>query len=304
MRRLILLVPVLVGLSILVFALVHIAPGSPIQNILGISPTAHEVEHLRRELGLNQPLPVQYAIWLWRVVHGNLGMSSSVSEPVFTAIMQRLPTTAALTGASLVVAVVIGIPLGVVSATHQGSWIDQLARFMSVVGISMPVFWLGTLLLIALSLQLRWFPPGGSIQQYGPAALVLPSLTLGASFAGVLVRLTRSSMLDVLGEDYVRTARGKGLKLWEVNYHHALPNAFLPVLTVTGLQTGILLSGAVLTETVFSLPGIGLLMTNAVESRDYPLVMGSVLAVALLFVLVNLVVDVLYAALDPRIRLL
>lgn len=303
LRRLFFLVPVLIGISVLVFALVHLAPGDPVVAMLGIHPTAQEATRLRHELGLDKPLPEQYFVWLWRMLHGRLGTSLYAHEPVSTLILQRLPTTAELAGASIAIAVIAGIPLGVLSATKRGGVIDHTARFVSVVGISMPVFWLGILLIIAFSLEVHWFPPGGSVAEQGAIALVLPSLTLGLSFVGVVMRMTRASMLESLSGDYVKTARAKGLFEWEVHYKHALPNALLPVTTVIGLQVGTLLSGAVLTEAVFSLPGLGSLMADAVGARDYPLIMGSVLVVAALFVVVNLVVDVLYALIDPRVRL-
>lgn len=303
-RRLLLLVPVLFGVTVFVFVLIHLAPGDPITAMLGVLPRSpEEVTRLRHLLGLDQSLPVQYLVWLSRVVQLDLGTSLYAHAPVVDLIAQRLPTTISLAVTSMLLAIVLGLSLGVISATKQGTWVDNVARLVSVIGVSMPVFWLGMLLIIVFALVLRVLPPGGSIDEYGPIALLLPSLTLGAAFSAVILRLTRSSMLEILSADYIRTARSKGLLAREIQFRHALRNALIPVITVTGLQAGTLLSGAVLTETIFSLPGLGRLMTEAVGARDYPLVLGSVLAVSTVFVLVNLVVDVLYAVVDPRIRL-
>lgn len=301
-RRLLLLVPVLFGLSVLVFLLIHLAPGDPVTSQLGIHATPQTVARLRASLGLDEPLPVQYLLWLGRVVHGDLGTSLYAHAPVGDLIIQRFPTTLELTVASTALALAVGIPLGVLSATHRDGLLDNVGRVLAIVGVSIPVFWLGFLLILAFAISLPLFPPGGSVSDYGPIALVLPSVTLGASFVGVVVRFTRASMLETLGHDYVRTARAKGLTDRAVNYRHALGNALIPLVTVVGLQVGLLLSGAVLTETVFSLPGLGLLMVDAVAARDYPLIMGSILVVAVLVVMVNLVVDLLYGILDPRVR--
>lgn len=301
-RRVLLLIPVLFGLSVLVFLLIHLAPGDPVTSQLGIHATPQTVARLRASLGLNEPLPVQYVLWLGRVFHGDLGTSLYAHEPVVDLIRQRFPTTLELTVASTGLALLIGIPLGVLSATHRDGLLDNIGRVLAIIGVSIPVFWLGFLLILAFAISLPLFPPGGSVSDYGPVALVLPSVTLGASFVGVVVRFTRASMLETLGQDYVRTARAKGLPEIAVEYRHALGNALIPVVTVVGLQVGLLLSGAVLTETVFSLPGLGLLMVDAVAARDYPLIMGSILVVAILVVLVNLAVDLLYGVLDPRVR--
>jgi peptide/nickel transport system permease protein len=301
-RRVLFLIPVLFGLSVLVFLLIHLAPGDPVSSQLGIHATPQTVARLRASLGLEKPLPVQYLLWLNRVIHGDLGTSLYAHAPVGDLIIQRFPTTLELTGASTGLALLVGIPLGVLSATHRDGLLDNVGRVLAIIGVSIPVFWLGFLLILAFAVSLPLFPPGGSISDYGPSALVLPSVTLGASFVGVVVRFTRASMLETLGQDYVRTARAKGLPEMAVNYRHALGNALIPLVTVVGLQVGLLLSGAVLTETVFSLPGLGLLMVDAVAARDYPLIMGSILVVAVLVVMVNLIVDLLYGVLDPRVR--
>ena len=301
-RRILLGVPVLFGLSILVFLLIHLAPGDPVTSQLGIHATAETAARLRNSLGLNAPLPVQYALWLNRVVRLDLGTSLYAHAPVTELIAQRFPTTLALTVASILLSLVIGVPLGVVSAIRRDEIIDNVGRLFSIIDVSIPVFWLGFLLILAFAIGIPAFPPGGSVSEYGPIALVLPSVALGASFAGVVVRFTRAAMLEVLGADYIRTAQAKGLSKFAVNYRHALGNSLIPLVTVVGLQVGVLLSGAVLTETVFSLPGLGLLMVGAVAARDYPMILGTVLFVAVLVVLVNLAVDLLYGVLDPRVR--
>ena len=301
-RRILLVVPVLFGLSILVFLLIHLAPGDPVTSQLGIHATAETAARLRSSLGLDEPLAVQYALWLKRVVHLDLGTSLYAHAPVAELIAERFPTTLALTIASILLSLLIGVPLGVVSATRRDGIIDNVGRVLSIIDVSIPVFWLGFLLILAFAIGVPIFPPGGSVSQYGPIALVLPSVTLGASFAGIVVRFTRAAMLEALGEDYIRTARAKGLTTYAVNYRHALVNSLIPLVTVVGLQVGVLLSGAVLTETVFSLPGLGLLMIGAVSARDYPMILGCVLFVAVLVVLVNLTVDLLYGVLDPRVR--
>ena len=301
-RRILLGVPVLFGLSILVFLLIHLAPGDPVTAQLGIHATAETAARLRNSLGLNAPLPVQYALWLNRVVRLDLGTSLYAHAPVTELIAQRFPTTLALTVASILLSLVIGVPLGVVSAIRRDEIIDNVGRLFSIIDVSIPVFWLGFLLILAFAIGIPAFPPGGSVSEYGPIALVLPSVALGSSFAGVVVRFTRAAMLEVLGEDYIRTAQAKGLSTFAVNYRHALGNSLIPLVTVVGLQVGVLLSGAVLTETVFSLPGLGLLMVGAVAARDYPMILGTVLFVAVLVVLVNLAVDLLYGVLDPRVR--
>jgi len=301
-RRILLVVPVLFGLSILVFLLIHLAPGDPVTSQLGIHATAETAARLRSSLGLDEPLALQYALWLKRVVQLDLGTSLYAHAPVAELIAERFPTTLALTIASILLSLLIGVPLGVVSATRRDGIIDNVGRVLSIIDVSIPVFWLGFLLILTFAIVIPVFPPGGSVSQYGPSALVLPSVTLGASFAGIVVRFTRAAMLEALGEDYIRTARAKGLTTYAVNYRHALVNSLIPLVTVVGLQVGVLLSGAVLTETVFSLPGLGLLMIGAVSARDYPMILGCVLFVAVLVVLVNLTVDLLYGVLDPRVR--
>jgi len=301
-RRLVMVVPVVIGVTVVVFTLIRLAPGDPVQAMLGENPDPQVAVLLRRDLGLDQPLPVQYGIWLARTLRGDLGRSLFTREYVTTLIFDRAPTTISLAGLSMLVAIGIGVPAGVLAATRKDSWSDNLSRLLAMLGVSMPVFWLGLILIIVFALNLRLLPAGGSLDQNGPSALVLPAVALGASFAALIMRLTRSAMLEVLVQDYVRTARAKGLHEYTVNYRHALKAALIPVITVIGFQTGTLLGGAVLTETIFALPGLGRLLTSSINARDYPVILGSVLAVALVFVFVNLVVDVLYALLDPRIK--
>lgn len=300
-RRLVLLIPVVIGVTILVFMLVQLAPGDPVIVMLGPEYDERTAIQLRRELGLDRPLIVQYLRWLVRAVRGDLGRDFISKVPVSEQIRLRLPTTLLLTGTTMVVALAVGVPVGVLSAVRRDSIADHLGRVVAMIGVSVPVFWLGMLLIIAFAVKVQWFPPGGSIREYGFRALVLPALALGLSFAALIMRITRAALLEVLGLDYVRTAQAKGVAQRVVVYHHALRNALIPIVTVVGLQVGALLSGAMLTETIFSLPGLGRLLMESVARRDYPLLQGCVLVTALLFVLANLIVDVLYAYLDPRI---
>lgn len=302
-RRILIAIPVLIGVSIVIFILVRLAPGDPVSAIFGLNPrTPEQVARARAELGLDDPLVVQYFLWIGRILTGDFGNSLYASAPVSSIILERLPITATLAVISLGTAVAIGIPLGVLSATKRDTWIDNVGRFLSIVAVSMPVFWFGLLLLLLFAFKWPLFPAGGSVADFGIKALVLPSVTLGFAFTGIIVRLTRSSVLEVLEEDYIRTARAKGLSGVRINFGHALGNSLIPVLTVIGIQTGVLLSGAVLTETVFAIPGLGRLMLDGVAARDYPLIMGTVVIIAFMYITLNLIVDILYAALDPRIR--
>lgn len=303
LRRILVAIPVLIGVSILIFILVRLAPGDPVRTVFGLNPgTPEAIARVTRELGLDRPILIQYFSWIGRLLVGDLGQSLYASMPVRDVIMQRMPITMTLAFTSLVTAIVLGIPLGVISAAKRDSWFDNIGRFAAIVAVSMPVFWFGLLLLLLFAVQWHIFPAGGSFADFGFKALVLPSITLGLAFTGVIMRLTRSSVLEVLEEDYIRTARAKGLSGARINFNHALGNSMIPVLTVVGLQTGVLLSGAVLTETVFAIPGLGRLMLDGVGARDYPLIMGTVLIVAVIYIVMNLLVDIMYAVLDPRIR--
>ncbi len=302
-RRVVQLVPVLFLISIIVFSIMHALPGDPVQLMLAGaesgSVTPERQQELRDAMGLNDPLPVQYLRFVRGALTGDLGTSVRLRSPVLDLILDRFGSTLMLSLGGTLFAVLIGMSTGILAALRQGSWIDTASMMLAYVGVSLPVFWLGLLLILVFSFRLDWFPPAG---QEGLRSLVLPSVTLGLVSAGVISRLTRSSLAEVLVEDYVRTARSKGLPDRIVYIRHALRNALLPVLTILGLQFGAMLSGAVVTETVFSRPGLGRLVVSAILWKDYPLVQGIVLFMASTYVLVNLFVDVCYAWLNPRIR--
>lgn len=299
LKRVLLALPVLLGVSVVVFVAIRLIPGDPAQIMAGQAATEEVVRQIRQSLGLDQPLPVQYLYFLRSVVRGDLGRSLFNGAPVVEELRQRFPRTVRLALASMVVASLIGIPAGILAATRHLSWLDTLVMLVALVGVSMPVFWLGLNLILVFSVRLQWLPAFGYETW---RHLLLPSFTLGAASAAIVARMTRSSMLEVLGQDYIRTARAKGLAERVVVNRHALRNALIPVVTVLGLQLGTLLSGAVLTETVFAWPGIGRLLVDAVLARDYPIIQGATLLIAATFVALNLAVDLLYGLLDPRIR--
>ena len=308
LRRLLLAIPVLFGVSVLVFAVLHLAPGDPAAIMLGAQATKEDVERLRRDLGLDEPLVVQYLNWIGQVARGDLGRSIPLGRAVLPEVLLRFKATLLLTAGALAIAVLLGLIAGIVSAVKQYSWLDRMSMGVAVTGVSLPVFWTGIMLIIVFALQLRWFPSSGMSSPYGSGVadvlwhLVLPAVTLGTASAAALARLTRSSVLEIIRQDYVRSARAKGLAERAVIARHVLKNAVNPIITVLGVQVGFLLGGAILTETVFSWPGLGSMMVRAIQARDYPLVQGGVLLIATTFVLVNLVVDLLYAVFDPRIR--
>lgn len=298
-RRLLLTIPVLIGVATLVFALIHFIPGDPAQAMLGESATQQDIAQLRARLGLDRPLIVQYAAFLRGVAHGDLGVSLRNDQPVTTQILARMPATAELAFAAMAVAVAIALPLGIIAAVWRGSAIDFGAMTLSLVGISIPNFWLGPLLAIVFAVQLGWLPVGGS----GTLAhLVLPSITLGAALAAILARMTRASLLEELREPYVLAARAKGVSRARAVLHHAFRNSLIPIVTILGLQFGVVLTGAVITETIFAWPGIGRLLIQSIGFRDYPTVQGCVLLIAVTYVGVNLITDLTYGFLDPRIR--
>ena len=319
-RRLLLLIPTLFGVSVIIFALVRLMPGDPAQIFVGVEQASEEqMAVVRHEMGLDRSLPVQYGFYVARLARGDLGNSFANRFPVATLVADRFPATVELALAALLIALIIAVPVGVVSAVRQYSWLDNLAMGGALVGVSMPTFWLGLLLILLFALQLQWLPASGIgtpvWESFGPLFrgqpqpllaslqhLLLPALTLSTALLGLLVRLVRSSMLDVLHADYVRTARAKGLNERLVIYRHAFRNALIPVVTLVGLQIGGLLSGSVITETVFAWPGIGRLVIDAILQRDYPIVQGVTLVFALVFVLSNLLVDLSYGLLDPKIR--
>ncbi len=319
-RRAFSLVFILFGVSVLVFLLIHLAPGDPIRIMLGEEATVADVERLTRVYGFDRPLAVQYGLWLGQAVQGDLGTSIRQQLPVTSIIAERLPATFELAMWSLVLAVGVGIPLGVLSAVRRNSWIDLGSMFAALIGVAAPNFWVGLILLSQVALHVAWLPIGGRGPSFLEAVValftgadarplwdharhvLLPALALGTSIMALVTRLTRSSLLEVLGRDYVRTARAKGLRGLNVVYRHALKNALLPVITVVGVQFGALLGGAIVIEVVFSWPGVGRLIVNAISQRDFPVVQGSVLMLAVVFAVVNLVVDLSYSLVNPRIR--
>lgn len=328
-RRLLLLVPTLVGIVLVVFVALHLVPGDPATTLLGQHATPEAVAAIRERLGLDEPLPVQFLDYLAAVVRLDLGRSVITQDPITSDLAQRLPVTVTLTLFSMAIAVVVGVALGLAAAVRRSSWIDYLSMTVALLGVSMPVFWLGLLMILYLAVDLGWFEPSGiaSVQyltrvparthfflvdsllagdlaafRNGLWHLVMPGVALATIPLALIARITRSSLLEVLQNDYVRTAYAKGLPGRAVVWRHALKNALLPVLTVVGLQFGSLLSGAVITESVFALPGLGRYIVSAIFNRDYPAVQGAVLVFAGLFVLLNLLVDLLYSAVDPRIR--
>lgn len=299
LRRLVQVVPLVLLVATLVFSLIHLIPGDPVEMMLGEGSQRADVEQLRHDLGLDRPLLEQYASYLGGLLRGDMGTSLHFREPVSTLLAQHYPATLELAFASMVIALAISFPLGILAAFYRGGPVDHLSRFFALLGVSMPNFWLGPILILVFSIQLGWFPVSG---RSGWASLVLPSITLGTALAGLLTRMVRSSLAEELHKDYLVTARAKGLRRRAVLIQHALKNALVPVVTIVGLQFGALLTGAIITETIFSWPGLGRLIIQGIRLRDYPLVQGGVLVIALTYVLLNLVTDVVYAWLDPRIR--
>jgi peptide/nickel transport system permease protein len=308
-RRLLVLVPVLALMSVIVFGVLRLVPGDPVDVILGAEQVDPVVrQELRHELGLDTGLPQQYLRWLTRVVHGDLGRSVRSHESVTALIADKLPKTLLLAVASTLVALLVALPLGITAALERNTSIDYLAMVFALLGVSMPNFWLGILLVLGFAIGLGWLPSQGyaSILADPVAALpylVLPSITLGLGMAGLVTRMVRTSVLEEIGQDYVRTARAKGLSERVVVWKHTLKNALIPAVTVIGLQFGTLLGGAVVVEQVFTWPGLGWLVVHAIFARDYPVVQGVTLVVGVLFVLVNTLIDALYSALDPRVRM-
>src|SRR5437588_1531776 len=306
-RRVLAIVPVLFGISVLVFGLVHLIPGDVAQVLLGTQATDQQIETLRRSFGLDRPLPVQYLDWVSHVLQGDFGVSLRTNRPVLPDLVSRFGVTLQLTLTSMVIALLVAIPLGAASAANRGKGSDALSRVLALLGCSIPNFWLGTLLILFVSVTLHWLPPVGFVSLLDNPwlalqTLLLPALALGTAVAAFIMRMVRSSLLEVLRQDFIRTAHAKGLEERTVLYRHALKNAFIPVLTVIGVQIGYLLGGAVIIESIFSLPGIGRFLLDSINNRDYSIVQGGVLLIALIFSLVNLSVDLVYGWLDPRIR--
>jgi len=305
LRRVLLAVPTLLGVSLLAFALANLAPGDPAEELLrrstGYQPTPEEIASAREDLGLDRPIAVQYASWLADAARGDLGTSYGTRRPVTDEIVERIPRTLELAVPAALAALVLALALGMVSAVHRNRWPDQVVRVISVAGASMPSFWLALLLIVLFSLKLSVLPVAG--REAGVRSLVLPVVALTLPPMAVLARFTRSAMLETLGEEYVRTARAKGLAGWRVVARHAFRNACIPIVTAFGTSLGHLVSGAVIIETIFLWPGVGKLAVDAILQRDYPMIQGFTLYAGLAFVLLNLLVDLSYGALDPRIRL-
>lgn len=306
-RRVLQLPLLLFLVSLIVFALMSMAPGDPVPLMLGEYATPTSVETVRHELGLDRPLPVRYLSWLADAVRGDLGWSIQTKQDILFEIRHRLPNTLAVAVAAMCLALVMGIPIGIGAAVKQNTWVDHLSMTFALGALSIPGFVLAIFLIMVFAVYLRWLPISGSpsvlVDPVGSApALILPCVALGARSAGILARMTRSCMVEVLNEDYITTARGKGLRNLYIYLRHALKNAFIPVVTVAGIQFGFMLGGSIVMEQIFSIPGIGGLMMHAVEARDYPVIQGVSLVVAVMFVAVNLATDVLYSYLDPRIR--
>jgi peptide/nickel transport system permease protein len=298
-RRIIFTVPVLLGVATLVFALIHLVPGDPAEVMLGEGSSAADIVDLRERLGLERPLFAQYRDFLAGLLRGDLGMSFRYGTPVAAEILQRLGPTMTLAFVAMAVAIAIAVPLGVIGALFRGTWIDHAAMTMSLAGIAMPNFWLGPILAMVFAVGLGWLPVSGAGTW---RHIVLPAFTLGAALSAMTARMTRASLAEELGEMYVRAARARGLSRPRVVVRHALRNSLIPVVTTVGLQLGAVLTGTIITETIFSWPGVGRLLIQAINFRDYPLVQGCILLIAVTYVTMNLVVDVLYAWLDPRIR--
>ena len=300
LRRLLLFIPVILGVIFIVFSLLALTPGDPAKMVLGQGATPETVEAMRHQMGLDQPFLVRFFNYLKDLVfHLDIGVSYNTKMPVMDSIKAALPYTVRLALCAVIVGLVFGIPIGIISAIKQYSAFDTIAMILALIGLSMPVFWLGLLLIILFSVNLHWLPASGfdTFSQ-----MILPSLALGAQSVAIFARMTRSSMLEVVRQDYIRTVRAKGQKELAIIFGHTLRNSLIPIITVVGLQFGILLGGALLTESVFSIPGIGRLMVDAIKARDYPMVQGGVLVIALLFSAVNLLVDLVYGFVDPRIR--
>lgn len=299
LNRLLMLIPVIIGVTFLVFFIISLTPGDVAAMIIGDGATQEAIQELRTEMGLNDPLIVQYGRYMKDLVTGNMGESYATGKAVSSEVASRFPNTFKLTILSILVSIIISIPIGVVSATRQYSIFDSLGMVLALIGISMPSFWLGLILIIVFALNLGWFPSGGA---EGFTSVILPAITLGVASTASITRTTRSSMLEVIRQDYIRTAKAKGVSNRKVIKKHALKNALIPAITVIGLEFGVMLGGAILTETVFSWPGIGRLMVESIQRKDTPMVLGCIITFSVCFSIVNLVIDILYAYIDPRIK--
>ena len=305
-KRLLHAIPVFIGISLVVFSLIHLIPGDPAVAVLGEMATEEEITALREAWHLNDPLWKQFGIWFINVLQGDLGRSLHTNQPVSEIIISRLPVSLILSAIAIVVSLIIAIPVGIISALKRNSWIDHVSRVIAMLGVSIPNFWLGIVFIIVFSVYLKWLPPGGFHFSKGFWAgmegMILPAGALGAAFAALTTRMMRSSMLDVLRQEYIETARAKGLTETRVIRLHAVKNAIIPTLTVIGMQIGFLLSGAVLTETIFFIPGIGRELITALAKRDFPIIQGLILFFATVFVVTSIIVDLSYAFLNPKIE--
>lgn len=300
-RRLLQLVPITFGIITLVFSLIHLIPGDPAVQIAGENARPEDVRQVRHALGLDQPLGTQYLNYLVRLAHGDLGTSFQTSTPVAQQIRERYPATIELALGAMFVALLVAFPLGIISAIYRNSWVDNVARFFALIGVSMPSFWFGPLLIIGFAVKLNWFPVSGRDQ--GLRSLVLPAVTMGLALAAILTRMIRVSLAEELTQLYVTTAIAKGVTRGKAIFRHALKNALIPVITVLALQFGSLLTGAIITEQIFSWPGLGRLLIQSISTRDYPQVQASILVIALTYILVNFLSDLMYGVVDPRIKL-
>ena len=299
LKRILLTLPVALGVCTLVFLLIHLIPGDPVEIMLGESAQISDKVQLRRELGLDQPLARQYANFLLQLFQGNLGQSLHNQRPVFDLVLERYPATLQLGLAAMLIAILLAFPLGLASAMNRHSLVDRGSMLFSLLSISIPHFWLGPMLIIVFAVWLDWLPVGG---RGDITYLILPAITMGTSMAAILTRMVRSSLIESLRQEYITVARAKGLTRLKAAIKHALRNALIPVVTILGLQIGSLLTGSIITETIFAWPGIGRLTIQAIQSRDYPLVQGCILIIALSYVIINLLTDLTYALIDPRIR--
>lgn len=299
-KRILMMIPVLLGVLFLVFTMNEISPGDPAEMIAGDAASVEVVEQIREDLGLNKPFPVRFLNYTKNIVlHGDLGTSYKTKRPVLEEVMDRLPTTILLSLTSAAFAVILSIPIGIISAIKQNTWIDNLLMVLALIGVAMPAFWQGLMTIILFSVKLGWFPSYGFTT---PAHWFMPVLTIGTGAMASLVRITRSSMLEVIRQDYIRTARAKGQTERKVILSHALRNSMIPIITAIAIQLGSMLGGAIVTETVFAIPGIGMLMIQSIKARDYPTIQGAVVVIAVMFSLLNLLVDIIYTFVDPRLK--
>ena len=299
LKRLVLMIPVILVTSLLIYFAMSLTGGDPAVFLAPENATDAQIQQIRVDLGLTESFPIRYLKYMAGMLHGDLGTSYVTKRDVFRTFIERLPNTLQLAGASVLIATLIALPLGIYTAIHENTWKDTLGMIFALFGVSMPNFWLGLMLIIVFSLKLKWFPSGG---KSGPLSLVLPALTVGLGLAALITRTTRSSMLDVIRQDYIRTARAKGCSEKRVIRRHALPNALIPIITVIGMQLSNVMTGSVLAESVFSWPGIGRLIFESISKRDTPMVTGSIIMCSMLMVLINLLVDIVYAFFDPRIK--